>query len=258
MYAEAHEFRKIWIGSALAHLILVAVTLMTNSISTSRIFLEPQGQKGPLNVIWASTVQSPPPTALNKLPAPMVEPQVAPETKAAQPKVVMPENARKSQERKTETKELDAEARRRAMADAIASLKTSTEIRPTPKPENFPSVPGAEKSKSGLPAGPTNGVEGILGGDPHFAAYKTQLQKVLSDNLVWLQKGAWQVQVTFRMDEKGNVIDPKLAKSSGNISFDNAALRAIKKSSPLPTPPPQLTQQIVGEEITINFKPNNR
>ncbi len=57
-----------------------------------------------------------------------------------------------------------------------------------------------------------------------------------------------EVIVTFRMDEKGNVVFHRIEKSSGSRPFDRSAVKAILDSSPLPPPP-------VDEEITVRFTP---
>jgi len=43
--------------------------------------------------------------------------------------------------------------------------------------------------------------------------------------------------VSIRIDKKGNIISQEVEKSSGNMLFDQSALRAISKASPLPPPP---------------------
>lgn len=43
--------------------------------------------------------------------------------------------------------------------------------------------------------------------------------------------------ISFRMDDKGNVVTHKITKSSGNTMFDRTAVKAIIKASPLPPHP---------------------
>jgi colicin import membrane protein len=46
-----------------------------------------------------------------------------------------------------------------------------------------------------------------------------------------------EVIVSIRIDKQGNIISQEIEKSSGNILFDQSALRAISKANPLPPPP---------------------
>jgi colicin import membrane protein len=54
------------------------------------------------------------------------------------------------------------------------------------------------------------------------------------------------VLISINIDSKGNVVGfPTIEKKSGNDLFDQAALRAITKASPLP-PPPSLVEMPIG------------
>src|SRR5262249_30753328 len=156
------EFRRMVAFSAAFHLVAVGVVLIT-TVFSSRHYVEAASQ-GPINVMWATTIHAPAPTSPNKLPGPMVVPDVAPPAKKEEAKIVMPEDQKKMKETKAErAKESEEDARRKAMAEALASVQKDVEKRPVPRADNFPStVKGAEK---GLPSGP-GGVAGILGGDP--------------------------------------------------------------------------------------------
>ncbi len=52
--------------------------------------------------------------------------------------------------------------------------------------------------------------------------------------------------LSFQIDKQGKIISPKIVKSSGNALFDNSAIKAILKSSPLPPPP-------VEDEFEVRF-----
>ncbi|MBI4683286.1 MAG: TonB family protein [Nitrospirae bacterium] len=52
--------------------------------------------------------------------------------------------------------------------------------------------------------------------------------------------------LSFQIDKQGNIISPKIVKSSGNALFDNSAIKAVIKSSPLPPPP-------VEDEFEVRF-----
>jgi colicin import membrane protein len=60
-----------------------------------------------------------------------------------------------------------------------------------------------------------------------------------------------EVEVSIKIDRTGKVIYKAIEKSSGNILFDQSALKAISKASPLDMPPLLL----VMEEIVLRFYP---
>src|SRR5436190_24020309 len=117
MEAEPVEFKRLMIASSLVHVIIILTMLIVTTITHARRFLEPQGGKGPMNVIWATTVQSPRETKANKLPGPLVPPEPPPPSKMEPPKFVMPGDLAKNANQKSP--EADAEARRKAMDEAV-------------------------------------------------------------------------------------------------------------------------------------------
>jgi len=59
------------------------------------------------------------------------------------------------------------------------------------------------------------------------------------------------ILISINIDSKGKVVgSPTIEKSSGNILFDQSALKAISKASPLPPPPP-----LVEMPIGLRFYP---
>ena len=60
-----------------------------------------------------------------------------------------------------------------------------------------------------------------------------------------------EVEISIKIDRSGKVVYKAIEKSSGNILFDQSALKAISKASPLDIPPLLL----VMEEIVLRFYP---
>jgi TonB family protein len=242
---ERLEFRRMLILSVAAHLGILGVLLATTTLSP-RKRLE-FGSPGPMNVLWARTLRAPEETAPNKLPGPAVSlPQEAEES-PERPSYVMAEQGPKLSAAE--------EARRRMMAEAVAGIRRNIDDRPVPSPDNFPSKGGAEK---GLPGNP-GGSGGILSGNPLFSGYKGEIKRIIEGNFIWVRpREERKAEVTFRIDGNGNILDPSVSKSSGDPSFDSAALRAIRKSSPLPPPPGEIASDLVGERFVLNFDPGAR
>ncbi len=52
-------------------------------------------------------------------------------------------------------------------------------------------------------------------------------------------------QVRFSIDGSGNVLSASLARSSGNSMLDNEAVSMVRRSSPVPAPPPGVNRTII-------------
>src|SRR5690606_19122506 len=48
------------------------------------------------------------------------------------------------------------------------------------------------------------------------------------------------VNVSFTIDAGGRVLAARVARSSGNAELDQAAVEMVRRSSPVPAPPPQI------------------
>ncbi|MFQ5894863.1 MAG: energy transducer TonB, partial [Nitrospinota bacterium] len=57
--------------------------------------------------------------------------------------------------------------------------------------------------------------------------------------------------VTFRVLRDGSIRDIRVERSSGNIHFDNSALRAVEKIDPLPPFPAELGRDVL--DIGVRF-----
>jgi colicin import membrane protein len=58
--------------------------------------------------------------------------------------------------------------------------------------------------------------------------------------------GDLEAVLSFQIDMKGDIISPKIVKSSGNYLFDHSAMKAILKAGPLPPP-------AVEDEFVVRF-----
>ena len=52
--------------------------------------------------------------------------------------------------------------------------------------------------------------------------------------------------LSFQIDRRGNILSPKIVKSSGNVLFDRSAMKAILKAGPLPPP-------AIEDEFVVRF-----
>jgi protein TonB len=137
----------------------------------------------------------------------------------------------------------------------------------TPPPDN--AVPYGAGGQPKIPTGysPTPGaaaggvaVQGQGGGDfaSRYAWYIEAVRRRINQN--WLQStidpGVRAAHVahcvmTFTIYKDGSVKDVRLSQTSGNMSMDNSAQRALLSSSPMPPLPPDYSGSYVN--VTFDF-----
>ena len=155
---------------------------------------------------------------------------------------------------KSETASADS-VRERLIQSAVDRAKTRTE--------------GAQKSSKGetLSAGSGEGdgavAPGVGGrGGPgivkgmDFIIYQNRMLATIKENWAWVgQRSNLRVVVQFGIKENGDIVGLKISQPSGDPSYDESVLRALKKSSPLPAPPESYRKDFADVELT--FRPRD-
>jgi colicin import membrane protein len=67
------------------------------------------------------------------------------------------------------------------------------------------------------------------------------------------ERARLQASIVLYIAADGRVIKAELGQRSGNPLFDAALVRAIKASSPMPPPPPELREQVARDGFEITF-----
>ena len=195
-------------------------------------------------VVWTQTVKRPNPTIEDKLPAPLV-PRELPEEKE-DPGI----NLNKAQPLK-KTKPIEKKpSKDELMKKALALMSVTRDDRPVPKEDNFPDQ--TTPVKEGLLSDQQiNALEATS----TYTKYILLIKQLIQSNYIWYnaQKNVVAL-ISIKLAPDGQILNPHLEKSSGNTSFDQATLRAVHKSNPLPPPPLELTQMFKQESININFR----
>lgn len=69
-------------------------------------------------------------------------------------------------------------------------------------------------------------------------AYQNQLQEHVKSGWRWMSRASrLRTLVRVKIQPSGEISDVKVEESSGNSSFDDSVVRAIRKASPAPAPP---------------------
>jgi outer membrane biosynthesis protein TonB len=67
--------------------------------------------------------------------------------------------------------------------------------------------------------------------------------------------GALKTKIVVLIDGSGNIIRTEYEGQSGDISFDESAMRALKRAAPFPTPPVSIRDEAIDEGFLIEFNP---
>jgi TonB family protein len=67
------------------------------------------------------------------------------------------------------------------------------------------------------------------------------------------QKSA-EILVSFALDRMGHVLSASIVKGSGDSSFDQAALAMVRRSDPVPPPPPLVADEGLSFTLPVIFR----
>src|SRR5438270_98134 len=63
-----------------------------------------------------------------------------------------------------------------------------------------------------------------------------------------------EIVVGFALDRKGHVLSASIVKGSGDTAFDEAALAMIRRSDPVPQPPPVIADEGLNFTLPVIFR----
>jgi protein TonB len=63
-----------------------------------------------------------------------------------------------------------------------------------------------------------------------------------------------EILVSFALDRMGHVLSTSIVKGSGDVAFDQAALAMVRKSDPVPPPPPTVADQGLNFTLPVIFR----
>jgi TonB family protein len=68
------------------------------------------------------------------------------------------------------------------------------------------------------------------------------------------QQKTAEIVISFVLDRSGHVLSSSIAKGSGDAAFDQAALAMIKRSDPVPQPPPLVADEGLNFTLPVIFR----
>ncbi|NML99219.1 cell envelope integrity protein TolA [Paraburkholderia sp. RP-4-7] len=132
-------------------------------------------------------------------------------------------------------KKADAQkaAKAKAQADAAAQAKKlDTERRARLAQMMQGSAGGTSSSSDGLGK---SGTGSGSGGTAASAGYADKVRRVVRPNISWGgETEGLETVISVRCSPTGTLLDAQISRSSGNSAWDDAALRAVQRSNPMP------------------------
>ena len=118
-------------------------------------------------------------------------------------------------------------------------------------PATAPAAPAGGATGVEIPVG-GSGVTGLEGGDFPYTLYISGMQRRIGANWFRPRVAADAAAVIyFRILRDGTISEAETVGSSGNATFDRAALSAVVSSSPLNSLPPGYTGSWLGVHMTF-------
>jgi colicin import membrane protein len=157
-------------------------------------------------------------------------------------------------ETKTETASADSVRERLIKTAAERASAGSVSAQKPSKGEALSTGTGEGVGGSALGAGGRGGPGIVKGMD--YVIYQNRMLSTIKNNWVWVgPRSNIKVVVHFNIRDNGEIVGLKIVQSSGNSSYDDSVLRAVRKSSPLPA----LGENIRNgfSEVELAFRPED-
>jgi colicin import membrane protein len=230
----------------------------------------------------APEVKSPPPVKETKKAKETVKPprDEVKEAKEAKAKAEMLERVKAKKEAE-EKKKAEAEAKRKADAEEAAAAKARLEelnkrrteaalqdIRERIKARDAAEKAAADRAaaerqaKSNVP-GDAPGAAVLGGGgtgggivkSAEFIRYQNIIQDRVRSSWTWVgRRNDLKVTVNLSIQDNGEITGIKLVGTSGDRSFDESVVRAIRRSNPLPAPPDTFRKDFSDVNVQFSSK----
>jgi periplasmic protein TonB len=136
----------------------------------------------------------------------------------------------------------------------IAAVQTSAST------ESVASEATATPSSEAIPEGPKS-VAPVIGTGESARRARVTWQKELVAHLdkhkrypKERQQKSAEIQIRFTLDRMGHVLATDIEKSSGDAAFDEAALAMVRRSDPVPMPPPVIADEGLSFSLPVLFR----
>ena len=98
--------------------------------------------------------------------------------------------------------------------------------------------------------------------DPEYVKYQAMVRaKIIQEWIVPMKfteegSGNFNARLEVMINTDGDVVTVRWDSPSGHASFDQSAVRAVKRASPFPKPPDKLAWEAYNEGFLVEFDPS--
>lgn len=168
-----------------------------------------------------------------------------------------PETKKEDAEPSGPGKELSAQMREKLLQAALERVRE----RAQPPPPSKGVGGGQTVPSSGSGEGPgaaslgSGGTGGGIVREFEFVSYYNRMRQTIKQNWTWGGKRTdLIVTVRFGIREGGEIVGLRVTSASGDPSYDQAVIRAVTRSSPLPPPPENYRKDFMDVELEFHPK----
>jgi TonB family protein len=136
----------------------------------------------------------------------------------------------------------------------IAAVQTSASV------ESVAAEATATPSSEAIPQG-TRSVAPVQGTGESARRMRATWQKELIAHLdkhkrypAQRSQESAEILVSFALDRMGHVLSTSIVKGSGDAAFDEAALAMVRRSDPVPQPPPLVADEGLSFTLPVIFR----
>jgi periplasmic protein TonB len=196
------------------------------AVAYAALHAKPPQPVGLVNITFAQMPAASTPAAAKPAPKPKPAAPAAPKVEEPKASITEPKPA-------VEQKPAVPEKNTVPLSPFGQSTKKGSERPETAKPAPAaPAAPAVPGTTTDVPVG-GSGVTGLEGGDFPYTIYIQSMHRRIGSN--WFRAGGsgTPAVVYFRILRDGTITDIRIETSSGNPTFDRAALSAVRSSNPL-------------------------
>jgi colicin import membrane protein len=136
----------------------------------------------------------------------------------------------------------------RRIGDALATAKERARLQREARAKQ--SAAGSGTAGGGLGRG--GGIVRAM----EFVIYRNEMLDRIKERWTWIGKRTdLEVTVGFGVNVDGAIFGLKLLKTSGDRSYDESVVRAVRRASPLPRPPARYAREFA--EVELTFRPDS-
>ena len=160
----------------------------------------------------------------------------------------------------TETEEADRQMTPNEVKKPVREEARKAAVQTQASQESVAAEATAAPSSEGIPQGPRS-VAPAQGVGESLQRVRASWQKELVAHLdrhkrypaERAMKGA-EILVGFVLDRMGRVLSASIVKGSGDAAFDEAALAMVRRSDPVPPPPPVIADETLSFTLPVIFR----